>query len=377
MKQCGDDMENKCIRVLQVFASLNMGGAESRMMDVFRCIDRTKYQFVFLTMQTERQYFEDEIRQLGGEVIKIKPPRESGVVHNLKEMTSIMREGHYDAVHAHTSFHCGMVMLAAKRAGIPVRISHSRTTGSKHGGMSSKLMLSAGKLLIKRYATQRLAISKEAGAYLFGKSVCYVLPNAIDLTKYEKAAPDAVQRLRNEFGIINTDLVIGQVGRFDPMKNHGFSLQLFSELLKDHPRAMLVLIGDGPLREEREHDAQRLGIADRVIFTGVRQDVNLWMQLFDVLIVPSVFEGLGGVILEAQAAGTPVVKSDTFTNYADLQLGLVSQCSLDSTSAWIAAIERKPQIPTQETIAAAFQKRGFSLGAEVEYLMRCYENLIQ
>lgn len=360
------------IRVLQVFASLNLGGAESRIMDVYRNIDRTAYAFDFLTMQQEPQYYEEEIKSLGGNVIKIAPPREDGPLKNLRTMELVMREGNYNAVHAHTSYHCGTVMLAAKRAGIPVRISHSRTTGSKHCGIASKVLLITGKLLIRRYATVRLAISKEAGSYLFGSSDFTVLRNAIDLKKYEKMDAGLADALRAEFSLTNAMPVIGQVGRFDSMKNHGFTLKLFSEYLKAHPSAKLVLIGDGPLRAERESDAESLGIRDKVVFTGVRGDVSTWMSLFDLLLVPSVFEGLGGVILEAQAAGTPVIKSDSFTDAADLHLGLVKKCSLKRPEEWLDAMEGQWLVPSKEAIDEAFCTNGYSLASCVDAMCRLY-----
>lgn len=362
------------IRVLQVFASLNMGGAESRMMDVYRNIDRSAYAFDFLTMQLGAQYYEEEIKRLGGKVIKIAPPRDDGPFKNLRNMERIMREGNYDAVHAHTSYHCGTVMLAAKRAGIPVRISHSRTTGSKHSGLASKALLKTGKLLIKRYATDRLAISEEAGSYLFGSSDFTVLPNAIDLKKYENVDARPADGLRTEFSLTDAMPVIGQVGRFDSMKNHGFTLKLFSEYLKSHPSAKLVLIGDGPLRPEREADAESLGIRDRVVFTGVRGDVPIWMNLFDLLLVPSVFEGLGGVILEAQAAGTPVIKSDSFTDAADLHIGLVKKCALERPKDWLKAMEGQWPAPSKRSIDEAFYTTGYSLNSCINTMCAIYMN---
>lgn len=361
------------IRVLQVFASLNVGGAESRMMDVFRCIDKEEFQFDFLTMQLEDQYFEQEIRSLGGNVIKIASPRDSGTVKNLKELSRIMREGNYDVVHAHTSYHCGIVMLAAKRAKIPVRISHSRTTGSKHQGKKAQIMLRLGRFLIGRFANQRLAISKEAGEYLFGHHSFSVLPNAIDLRNYEAIDQAVVASLKKEFGISDSDLVLGQVGRFDEMKNHGFTLELFSAYFRKHPNAKLVLIGDGPLRRQYEEVAARLACSDRIIFTGVRSDVAYWMQIFHKLLVPSTYEGFGGVILEGQAAGIPVLKSDSFTDAADLNLGLVCRCRLNNVEDWLLQLERELSVPSAAQIKAAFFEKGFSLDGEIHTLGEIYK----
>ena len=361
------------VRILQVFASLNVGGAESRMMDVFRSIDRKKYAFDYLTMQLEEQYFESEIRALGGGVIKIASPRECGVLKNLKELIRVMKEGKYDVVHAHTSYHCGLVMLAARIAKIPVRISHSRTAGSKHPGRKTQMMLKIGRFLIDRFANRRLAISNEAGVYLFRKKKFTLLPNAIDLTHYENRNTAAIERLKAEFTLSDADVILGQVGRFDNMKNHGFTLKLFSEFLKMNPSAKLVLIGDGPMRRQREQEAKALGIAEHVIFTGVRSDVPDWMFLFDKLLVPSLYEGLGGVILEAQAAGTPVLKSDSFTDAADLQIGLVRRCGLNDLEGWLAALSESAPVLSKEDIFRAFDASCDNLNKAISILCDAYE----
>lgn len=362
------------IRVLQVFASLNVGGAESRMMDVFRCIDKDEFHFDFLTMQLEEQYFEQEIRSLGGNVIKIAPPRESGTLNNLKELIRIMREGNYDVVHAHTSYHCGIVMLAAKRAKVPVRISHSRTTGSKNQGVKTHIMLRLGRFLIGRYANQCLAVSKDAGEYLFGSKSFSVLPNAINLRNYEIIDYSYIATLKNTFGISDSDIVLGQVGRFEQMKNHSFTLQLFSEYYRKHPTAKLVLIGDGPLRQQYEEVAAQLECSKQIIFTGVRSDVPYWMHIFHILLVPSTYEGFPGVILEAQASGIPVLKSDGFSNATDLNLGLVCTCKLNDTEDWLNHLECNHYAPSDDQIKKAFYKKGLSIENEIHSLEEIYRS---
>ncbi len=358
------------VRILQVFASLNIGGAESRMMDVFRSIDRNKYTFDFLTMQLDEQYFEAEIAALGGKVIKIASPRDCGIRRNLKALIRVMKEGKYDAVHAHTSYHCGLVMLAAKIAKIPVRISHSRTAGSKQSGTKIKLMLKIGRFLINRYATCRFAISKEAGAYLFRNKNYTLLPNAIDLTHYKHRDEDAVKKLKEDFGLKDAEMILGQVGRFDHVKNHGFTLKLFHTYLKKHPTAKLVLIGNGPMSLQREQEAKSLGIFENVVFTGIRSDIPNWMFLFDALLVPSVYEGLGGVILEAQAAGTHVLKSDSFTDEADMKIGLVRRCKFNDLDDWLSALESLSSEPRGET----FGVHNDYLSEAISVLCEAYEN---
>jgi glycosyltransferase EpsF len=363
------------MKVLQVFGSLDMGGAESRMMDVYRHIDRDKYQFDFLTMTAHKQYFEEEILSLGGQVIKIQSPRSCGILKHLKQLRECMRMGGYNAVHAHTSYHCGLVMVAAWMEHIPVRISHARTTNSKQRGKMKVIFQRAGTVLVNVFSTHRLAISNDAGRYLFGRKKFEVVPNAIDLEKYQNVNESEVRSVAEQIGIKDSSFVIGQIGRFDSMKNHRFTVHWFAHYLKGNPTSLLVLVGDGALRTEIEESVQRLGIEKNVLFTGVRSDVNIILHSFDLLFFPSVFEGLGGVALEAQAAGVPCVESDTIPVETDFGLGLIFRCSCNDTyEVWDRAVNQCRNIvaPEYGKIKDVFDKRGYSLSAVASRYIELY-----
>ena len=169
-------MNNSPMKVLQVFSSLNMGGAESRMMDVYRHLDTSKIQFDFVTLSDEKQFYEDEIESLGGSIHKLRSPREVGVYQHIKELRECIRNNAYSAVHAHTSYHCGIVMLASWLEHVPVRIAHARTTGSKSISKAKRLSIVLGRCLIRLFSTYRLAISKKAGEFVFGKGENPVYP---------------------------------------------------------------------------------------------------------------------------------------------------------------------------------------------------------
>lgn len=369
-------MTNDTLKVLQVFGSLNMGGAESRMMDVYRNIDKEKCEFEFLTMQTDHQYYEDEITSLGGKIMKIDSPRKSGILKHISTLYKIMKSGKYDAVHAHTSYHCGVVAMVAFFAGVSVRISHSRTTGSKQKSKLKGVFLSLGRCLVNMFSTHKFAISSDAGKFLFGKSKFEVVPNAIDTNKYLDITPDEILQFKSELGIAENKTVIGQIGRFDSMKNHKFTLNWFSQFLTIKPDTVLVLVGDGPLRQDMEKLTDELGIKENVVFTGVRGDVAKLIHVFDVLIFPSVFEGLGGVVLEAQAAGVPAVVSTGVPRETDLGLDMVERCSLDeSFDVWNNTITNslKKPMPDVKEIIKAFDRNGYSIKAVTEKFIYIYK----
>ena len=352
-----------------------MGGAECRMMDVYRAIDKSAFQFDFVTLTSGHQIFEDEIKELGGKVYKIKSPREIGILKHVREVRKCIRAENYSVLHAHTSYHCGMMMLAAWLEHIPVRISHARTTGSKSKAKSKHISLVLGRILIKLFATKRIAISKKAGEFVFGNSSFEVLPNAIDVKKYQNIDNSEIDNIKEEIGIRKDAFIIGQIGRFALMKNHIFSINLFNEYLKHFPNTKLVFIGDGELKPEIESLAKKLGIYGEVIFTGIRNDVNKVIHTFDVLLFPSLFEGLGGVALEAQAAGIPVVESDSVPVETDMGVGMVQRVSLhDDFSVWKNAIDaaRDGKRPSFEIINRAFQEKKYTLSSTINTLCSIY-----
>ncbi len=363
------------VTVLQVFGSLEMGGAESRMMDVYRNMDRDAYTVDFLTMKDGIQHYEPELIASGTRVIHIKNPRHVSVFRHIAQLHRVMKEGHYQAVHAHTSYHCGIALLAAWMAHVPVRIAHARTTGTKQTSLKTRIASCMGKGLIRAFSTQRLAISKNAGAYLFGNMSFRVVPNSICTAQYINSADAQIFAFKQELDIPQDAFVIGQIGRFDGMKNHKFTLQWFANYKKSHADAWLVFVGDGALRQEMEELAEALGIRRYVRFTGVRADVPQLIRIFNVLFFPSLFEGLGGVVLEAQAAGVPVVESENIPAEADLGIGMVTQCRLEAElSIWSAAVNacRSFAAPSKEEIAAAFDKNGYSIDAVTNIYCRLY-----
>lgn len=361
------------VKILQCFASLHMGGAESRMMDVYRNIDRSKYSFDFLKMQPEEEYYESEIKALGGNILRVESPRICGFLEHIRQLRLCMKNGKYNAVHAHTLHHCGLVMLAAWLEHIPVRIAHSRSTASKHKNLSTKLFVVIGRILIRLFATKRLAVSFEAGKFLFGRSSFDILPDAIEIRKYQLNSSDSVLKSRRELNIPDEAFVIGQIGRFESMKNHSFTLKWFEHYLKKRAEAFLVLVGDGSLRNEMQAMSEKLGISDKVLFTGVRGDVPGILHLFNVHILPSIYEGFPNVVLEAQSAGIHSVISDNVPESVDIGLGLVSRVSLDAPLlSWDRAVEQNFPARTYEEINNAFSERGFTIEHEISELSAIY-----
>ena len=324
------------VRVLHVVTYMGRGGLETMLMNYYRNIDRAKVQFDFLTHRSFEADYDQEIQKLGGKIYHLPKlnPFSRQYLYELNKFFSIHQE--YKIVHSHLDCMAGIPLKYAEINGIPVRIAHAHNTRqTKDKKYLLKLFY---KRNITRYATKLFACSEDAGKWMFQGASFQVLNNAIDAKKYA-FNPDVRNGIRKEFSLDKNTLVVGHVGRFMPQKNHGFILEIFSELVKLHPSSVLFLVGEGDLEEETKKRASELQIAEKVIFAGVRNDVEKILQAMDIFVLPSLYEGLGIVAVEAQAAGLPCIISDRVPLECERTKGLVHQISLqEDASVWAKKI---------------------------------------
>lgn len=315
------------IRVLQVVTYMGRGGLETMLMNYYRNIDRDKVQFDFLTHRDERWDYDDEIESLGGKIYHLPKlnPFSKSYLNDLDKFFKEHKE--YQIVHCHQDCLSGVVLKVAKKNGVKFTIAHSHNANQDKN--LKYLIKVFEKSKIPKYADKLFACGDEAGRWMFNTDNFEVLNNAIDtdLYTYNKEKADKVKK---EFSIENK-FVVGHVGRFNPQKNHEFLIDVFNEIQKVKEDSVLMLVGDGDLRPEIEQKVQDLGLSDKVIFTGVRSDVNDLMQGMDVFLFPSLYEGLGIVLIEAQAAGLKCVISDTIPKDGVLTDDVTS-ISLNETS---------------------------------------------
>ncbi|MEI8140750.1 MAG: glycosyltransferase [bacterium] len=367
--------------VLHVLASLNRGGAETRIVELYREIDRNRLQFDFLVHQPGEHSYDEAIKSMGGLKYTISDPRAQGVlVHFIDILRMLRREGPFRAVHAHTSYHAGLALLAARLAGVKYRVAHARTTSTFESRRPIKRMIVAlGRALIRANATSLLAISEDAAKFVFGNRVVRqgrvtIVPNAINLEPYACLCEDDNLAMRKQLAIPRDALVLGHVGRFSFMKNQEFLLIVLGKLRASGVDARLILVGDGERRRRVESLSRNAGIDEFVNFLGVRDDIARLNRMFDVYAMPSLFEGLGGAAIEAQAAGTPCVLAQGIPKSVDMGLGLVEFLSLNDAQEWADAVLRdagKPRVPFV-TICDAFQRLGFTIVNERQMFLSSY-----
>lgn len=323
----------KPIRILHVLGSTNLGGAESRIMDLYRHIDREKIQFDFLVHSTKEGFFEPEIKQMGGNIYYLPSFR----VYNYLKYKRACREffethGEFKVVQGHMTSTASIYLSQAKKAGVPVTIAHARSAGVDAGikGYITKLLR---KNLFRKcdymFACSDLAARAVFGDKRYEEGKTIFIPNAVDTADFVPD-PEMRERIRAEYGL-EDNFVIGHVGRFHYAKNHEFLLDIFAHILDKKDNAKLFLLGDGSRRAEMEVKARELGIDKAVIFAGNKNPVAPFYQAFDAFLFPSRFEGMPGTVVEAQAAGLPCLVSDSVTPQVKVT-ELVDFVSLQKTS---------------------------------------------
>lgn len=300
------------IRVLHVVSQMNRNGLESRIMDIYRHIDRTKIQFDFLTHRLTPGQFDEEIQSLGGKIYYLPPIRPQKLMSYIHSLDRFFAEHSYTIVHAHLNSYCTWVLGAAERAGVPVRIAHSRNSGMDHNWKAIFKFLS--KQFVNGPATHKFACSRQAGEWLFGKrgiappNQFMVIPNGFDIRKFS-FSEEKRQHFRESLGL-TSELAVVHVGRITYQKNHPFLIKVFHKLLAFHPDAKLFLFGNGDLSDAVKQQCCDLGIEDRVVFMGNVPNVGDYLSAMDVMVFPSVYEGFGTVVIETQCNGLPTIASN-------------------------------------------------------------------
>ncbi len=343
----------EAIRVLHVLGGVGLGGAESRIMDLYRQMDRSEIQFDFLVHQNDTsvrkpQFYDEEIERLGGKIYmlpKFKVYNYFAYKKAVQEFFACHRE--FRVVQGHMTSTAGIYLPIAKKSGVHITVAHSRNAGVDKGlkGIATKFF----RWNLVKKADVCFACSKLAGTDVFGEEAVRlgkvkIIHNAIDVERF-RFHPGKREEMRKRLGI-GGQLVLGHVGRFNYQKNHPYLIDIFAKLCTIVPDAVLLLLGEGPDREKIEEKCCALGISERVKFLGNQRRPEDYYQAMDVFVLPSFFEGLPGVLVEAQAAGLRCFVSDTVTREA-AATDLVTYLG----------IGEEPQVWAQEIAAAASYER--------------------
>lgn len=291
-----EKLNTQPVRVLHCVAGVARGGYEAFIMNVYRNIDRSKIQFDFL--YSFDGVYKDEIQQLGGKLYQIPFITQKGPFAYTSAVRKFFNEhNEYKIVHSHMDKFSGLIMREAKKAGVPVRIAHSHNIANE-GGLAFKIVKDYYGKMIEPNCTDRFACSADAAKWLFGNEKTEIVKNGIDLSKF--ICKD--NRDKDKF-------VITAVGRFTQQKNHDFLIDVFNCVCKKKDNALLYLAGTGHLQAQIQEKVNKLGLSSKVVFLGDCNDVPSLMNKTDIMCLPSLFEGLGIVFVEAQSCGVKCVTS--------------------------------------------------------------------
>lgn len=327
----------KKIRVLHILDELNTGGAERIVVSYFQHIDREKFQWDFVITRYEdpnkRGQLEDVVEKLGGHIFRV-PRKREGYLKNIKATAEIIKNGNYDIVHSHLDELSAPYLLAAKRYHVPVRICHSHLVGADRG-KSVELLCKFYKPILNSVVTDRFACGEDAGRALWGSKPFFVMKNAIETEdfKFNQSKRD---ELRKKYKC-EDKIVLGSVGRLSYQKNSEFLIDIFAEYHKKNPKSELWVIGEGPLEASVNGRIEKYELDEHVKMFGGRNDVNELLNAMDVFLLPSRFEGLPIVLVEAQCNGLPCAVSDTVTKEMKMSDSMYF-ISIADLAKWTSAI---------------------------------------
>ncbi len=327
------------LRILHCVNNMHRAGLETMIMNYYRSVDRSRIQFDFLTHRPFRSDYDDEIEAMGGKVYyapRLTPQNYPAYFSFMKKFYKEHPE--YKIVHSHIDSMSYLPLLAAQKAGVPIRIAHSHNTQIDKD--YKYVLKQTFRHRIGKVSTQQLACGKEAGEFLFKRKNVLVIPNAVQANEFLFHEATRTSK-REELGV-EANFVVGHIGRFTSQKNHGFLIDIFSELQKIKPESILLLIGTGEDEDKIKIKVRELGLSQKVQFLGVRSDVAQLYQAFDLFLLPSLYEGLPVVGVEAQFADLPCVFSHTITNevaFSDKCHFMDLNCSAEE---WAKAIAKLP-----------------------------------
>ena len=370
------------IRILYVNGGpLNRGGIESYMMNYYREFNKEKIQIDFVSIGLQRAAYDEEIESLGGKIYYI-PKKSKNYLEYKKALKDIFLTEKYKIVHTHMDAMGITVLKEAKKCNIPVRIAHSHNTKHLTSNFIKLIINEYARKNINKYATHMFACSEVAGRWLFGdkeyeKENVKIIKNAISIDKFNFNLKKR-NKLRNSLNILNDELVVGHIGRFDYQKNHKFLLEVFKKASDRKCKLKLILIGDGHLRDEIEAQIKELNIEEKVIMLGMVNNVHEYYNVFDMFILPSLFEGLPVVGIEAQANGLTCIFSDVITTELAINKNVefISLKDIDKWSEKICSIPYNTRINGLSSI----RKKGYDIinesrKLEEKYISLCKENL--
>lgn len=357
------------IRVVHILGNLSVGGVESFIMSVYRRIDREKIQFDFIVHNLENDAYREEIEELGGRIFILDRLNFLNPLKYIRDLDNILeKHKEFSILHCHFRGTEAIILKEAKKYGL-MTISHNH--GTQNSSKFNSLIRRIFKKDVLKYSDIKLACSDKAGTDFYGKGSYIKINNGIDLEKY-KFDEDVRQKTRRELKL-EENYVLINVGSLSDIKNQEFLIHLMPDLLKKNPDTRLLLVGDGPIKNELENLCKDLKVSDQVIFLGNSDRVNELLMAADIFLFPSKREGLGISAIEAQASGLVSLLSTSVPREAGISEG-ARFIDLDRDKWTYEILNNKGSI--RKNVIEDIRKKGYDIETSVSELSRIYFNLI-
>jgi len=360
-------------RILIVCGALRIGGAEKVAYELGIRSDIEKMQIDYIVFGNEVGEYEHDLIMHGCKIYHLDSPGKNHrkYIDTIKEL---IRENHYNVVHCHTMFNSGLVLSAAKREGVPIRIAHSHTIrAAKNMGLVKEIYQTLMRVVIHKTATDFVACGKEAGEWLYGRTFFAkhgkLILNGIDVRR-NAFDSETRNRIRSQLGFQDS-FVIGHAGHMFPVKNQIFLIRLMPELIKIKKNVKLLLLGEGAERENLEKAVNELGLQNYVKMTGNVMNVNEYLSAMDVFAFPSLYEGMPLTMIEVQSNGLPCVISDAVPEDVYLT-DLLDRTSLNDKQAWIEKLSHSARNESQKYNDIMYRS-GFDISTMVSKVYEIYE----
>lgn len=364
--------KNEPIRVAQIMGKMVGGGVESFVMNYYRNINKSKVQFDFIIDEDSTYIPREEIELYGGRIIEIPPYQH--IFKYMKVLIRLFKENKYIIVHSNINTLSIFPLFCAKLANVPVRIAHSHSTTNKKE-WKKNIIKAVLKPFSKVFANEYFACTEHAGRWLFGNKFfdsgrVKVINNAIDTCKFDYNE-EIRNRVRKDLDIENK-FVIGHVGRFSLAKNHDRIIDIFDKYYNQNKNSVLLLVGDGNLRESIQEKVKELGLDKIVFFLGQREDVNELFQAMDCFLFPSLYEGFGMVLIEAQCSGLLCIASSEVPEVTKVTNNIKYISLEEDNTNWCKIINNEKLCINRKSCIEDVIKNGYDIETESKKLEKYY-----
>ena len=353
---------------------LDKGGISSFIMNYFRNINHKEFKIDIVTQGVGKDLYVSEIEKEGGQVFQI-PSKSNNVFVNYCKLKKIMQCGKYDIVHAHADSGNGVILKIAKKCGVPVRISHSHSLSVYSDKKVSVFCSDIQKKMIKKYATEFWGCSEAACLWLYGNQTKFtIIENAIDVNTFQFNIQKRNQ-MRQQLGL-NSKIALCQVGHFTTIKNQIYSLMVLEELLKKGNDYILYFIGKGGLEDKIKEVVKEHDLVHNVVFLGEKENVSDYLNAMDVMLQPSLTEGLGMTVIEAQMNMLPVIASNAVPKETRIYPEIITYLDITSNTVeqWCKSVRGYSKIK-RECRKETVEKSDYNILIEVKKIEKYYKQL--